>query len=262
MTRTYSHNAYPISRKAFRSNVKPIESLHNVDWQRFKSAFDRITQQHSVHGKDDVKLSTDGVPQPKGNSQFVRFRSSVHDAFNSYWLETSFCDNPVYTADFITWTLLKTISDFSKNPSNTLFVFVPLKWQTEQHCPYVSQSGIITTYPADSRIFAWPASTTFITTQLDPVSDKGRPGSSFVEGTPWEDIGVVKNCFVYPQLNHVKLLPARLGHLAPSTMLPAGVENGTNTKLSDEQHHLPPGSCSACTQTKRRSFHAQDQSCM
>jgi len=221
----------------------------------------------SLHGRIDVDLFTCGGGPDKGNSMCPIFHSKIDDAFKYPWVGTAFYGNPEYTAEFITKTLQKAISDYSKDPENTSFMFVLRDWKSAPWYALLDQFQVVKTYPTGSRVFSCPSGTTFDTETLIPVAAEGGPDRVFINGTSWPVIVVTKSKLTDPVINPVKLLHARLGHVAPST-LKAAVRTCLHTGITATEQQismqLPTGSCSVCTQSKHSmpTFHSQDQTWM
>lgn len=74
----------------------------------------------------DVELFTCGGGPNKGNSMCPLFHSNLDDAFKYSRTGASFYGNPEYTVDFITKTLPKVVSEFSKDPNSTSCLCFPI----------------------------------------------------------------------------------------------------------------------------------------
>lgn len=69
----------------------------------------------------NVNLVTCGGGKVLGNSLREIFYSKKNDAFKYPWVSALVYGNPEYIPKFISRTLQKAVSDFSKDPINSIF---------------------------------------------------------------------------------------------------------------------------------------------
>lgn len=104
----------------------------------------------------DVDLFADAKPGHLGKFQCIKYHS-IDDAFDYPCIGANFYGNPVSSVDFISRVLHKAISDFSKGPTTTSFMFVLLHWKCATS---LEQLDIVKQYPAGSNIITCPSSCT------------------------------------------------------------------------------------------------------
>lgn len=93
--------------------------------QFIKSEFTEFTDSIITYacGSIETNFFADSEVIEQGNSIF-RVYHSADDEFAYPWVGTSFYRNLVYNTDYISNTLKKSMSRISKDPENTLFMFV------------------------------------------------------------------------------------------------------------------------------------------
>lgn len=83
------------------------------------------------------------------------------NAFKYPLIGVSFYLNPEHTAEYITRTLQKAVSDYDKEPNNLSFMFVWPDWKSAPWHELLGQLLLAKTYLIGSHIVSFPASNTF-----------------------------------------------------------------------------------------------------
>lgn len=130
----------------------------------------------------DVDLFMCGGCRVLRNSISGTVHSKKDDAFRYPWVGASFYGNPKDTAEFITRTLEKTVSNFSNNPSKTPFMLELLDWQSVPYYPLVDEFEIVKLYPGGSSSFSCLADAMCDTKVLTHAGDEGGYERVLIKG--------------------------------------------------------------------------------
>lgn len=252
----YDHEArrgvYPWRETSSIAAVTPKISRDRADWQLFKSIFQDLFSKFS---EAEPAAQWWELFRKAGNELCAQGYDVQNSAFPHEWVGRDFYGNPVFEEQFIYRTLDKALTDFSKSPTDTRFLFLVPDWPTSSWYGFVKHFQIIRRFEKGTVMFSAPGVGTYDHSRLTPAGDEGGPGRFIIDGIPFPVLALYLDANTVTKIDDSLLLHLRLGHPGERTteFLARNYEHGLSpAKAAHSCKHCPV--CKLAKGTRKAAY--------